>query len=337
MSVDTVRNPETSPLPRVSVCVIAFNQKAYIRECLDSILSQQTDFEFEVIVGDDFSTDGTREIILDYAARFPSKVRPILLDRNPYKGCANYRQTHAAARGQYVAHMDGDDVMLPGKLARQVEFLDLHPRCALVGHRVSLMDTESRTNGASPRRRHPEISGLDYLLREHCFFVHSSKMYRRDACLNASCVDEPLFVDFALHVEHASRGAVGYMHDILGGYRQVPGSHTQASGTAFRSIIELTLRSYRRAAELGADTAMVARETARYAFKSAFYCLSRGDPLGFSEFLAVARKEGIAGVGLIYGLFVRLHERVPGVVVAVLGAAFRLRRRFKRKLIAATT
>lgn len=64
-------------VPKLSVCVITYNQKEYIRQCLQSIVDQETDFDFEVIVGDDCSTDGTRAIVQEFARRYPKVVKPI--------------------------------------------------------------------------------------------------------------------------------------------------------------------------------------------------------------------------------------------------------------------
>lgn len=109
--------------PKVSVCVVTYNQEKYIEKCLQSIVSQEVDFEFEVIIGDDFSTDGTRAIIDRFQKNHRQKVIPIYNSVNlgPYKNLIN---TCQKASGNYIAHCDGDDFWLPGKLKAQVFQLD---------------------------------------------------------------------------------------------------------------------------------------------------------------------------------------------------------------------
>src|SRR6266480_3387289 len=129
----------TQKTPKVSVCVVTYNQNQYIRRCLQNIVDQETDFDFEVIVADDCSTDGTRAIVQEFADRYPKLMRPILNPKNlgPFQ---NYRHAHQAALGDYVAHIDGDDSACRGKLVKQKRYLDRHQDCVLVAHRMSIWD-----------------------------------------------------------------------------------------------------------------------------------------------------------------------------------------------------
>jgi glycosyltransferase involved in cell wall biosynthesis len=103
--------------PLVSVVTVTYQHAAYIRKCLDSILMQETDFPYEIIVGEDGSTDGTREICIEYANLHPDKIRLFLRDRNlshyiDEKGRDIILNGHFArieARGKYVAFCEGDD------------------------------------------------------------------------------------------------------------------------------------------------------------------------------------------------------------------------------------
>jgi glycosyltransferase involved in cell wall biosynthesis len=131
-----------NPHVKVSVCVVTYNQVEYVRECLQSLIDQRTDFGIEIIVGDDCSTDGTREIVREFALRYPSIVVALLHEVNlgPAK---NYLAVHGAASGEYVAHMDGDDYALPGKLAALVEVFDLNPSVNLAWHRMQILDVST--------------------------------------------------------------------------------------------------------------------------------------------------------------------------------------------------
>src|SRR5690606_20223531 len=103
---------------KVSVCVVAYNHEKYIRECLQSLIDQSVDFEYEIIVGDDASSDGTREIIEELSGKYPNLIIPIIHRKN-IGPVGNYFSVHRLARGEYVCHMDGDDVSMSEKLQEQ--------------------------------------------------------------------------------------------------------------------------------------------------------------------------------------------------------------------------
>lgn len=118
--------------PLVSVLVTPYNQQAYIRQTLDSILMQECDFEFELLIGEDCSTDGTREICLEYAANHPNRIVLCLNESN--KGLLNnYFDIFLKARGKYIADCGGDDYWLTStKLQKQVDILEAHPEVSMV-------------------------------------------------------------------------------------------------------------------------------------------------------------------------------------------------------------
>ena len=95
--------------PLVSCCVFTYNQEKYIRECLDSIVAQKADFEYEVLVCEDCSTDGTLAICREFQTRYPEKVRIIHANHNYYRGALNFRRGYELARGEYIAICEGDD------------------------------------------------------------------------------------------------------------------------------------------------------------------------------------------------------------------------------------
>jgi len=119
--------------PKVCIGVSTFNQVRYIRDALDSVLAQQADFDFEVVVHDDASTDGTREIIERYAAANPKLIRAVFQEENQYQqGRRIILILLSQMRGRYFAFLDGDDFWTnPKKLQVQANFLDQHPDCAL--------------------------------------------------------------------------------------------------------------------------------------------------------------------------------------------------------------
>lgn len=128
---------ETGQTPVVSIISLTYNHAPYIRECLEGFLMQKTDFPFEVIIHDDASTDGTADIVREYAAKYPDIIKPIIQTENQYskhhdfnkilKGCLD------KSLGKYIAFCEGDDYWIdPLKLQKQVDFLESHPDYGMV-------------------------------------------------------------------------------------------------------------------------------------------------------------------------------------------------------------
>jgi glycosyltransferase involved in cell wall biosynthesis len=128
--------------PIVSVCVETYQHAPYIRDTLDSILMQKTDFAFEIVLGEDESTDGTREICIEYAEKYHGKIRLFLNSRKNViyingwpTGRWNLVNNLKNARGKYIALLSGDDYWTdPYKLQKQVDVLERHPECIACHH-----------------------------------------------------------------------------------------------------------------------------------------------------------------------------------------------------------
>lgn len=115
-------------LPKVSICCVSYNQVNYIEQALDGFLMQKTDFDFEIIIHDDASNDGTTEIIKEYYNRYPNIIKPFFQKENQWsKGIRGMfaRFTFPHAQGKYIALCEGDDYWTdPYKLQKQVDFLE---------------------------------------------------------------------------------------------------------------------------------------------------------------------------------------------------------------------
>ena len=117
--------------PLVSVCMTTYNHAPYLRQAVESVLSQQTSFDFELVLGEDCSTDLPAEICREYAAKYPGRVRLVTGARN-VGWRANYRRTFDACRGKYVAYCDGDDWWTdPCKLQMQADLMESDPGCGM--------------------------------------------------------------------------------------------------------------------------------------------------------------------------------------------------------------
>lgn len=118
--------------PLISAYMITYNHVKYIAKAIDSILEQKTKFPFELVIGEDCSTDGTRKIVLKYQEKYPNIIRVVTSDKNigMHK---NSLRTMKACRGEYLAFCDGDDYWHDcKKLEKQADYLQTHPECGLV-------------------------------------------------------------------------------------------------------------------------------------------------------------------------------------------------------------
>jgi len=126
---------ENMPNPLVTVRTSTYQHGPYIRDCIEGVLMQKTNFPFEFIIGEDFSTDGTREIVFEYARKYPDVIRVITADYN-VGSKANGRRCASIARGKYIAICEGDDYWTdPFKLQKQFDFLENNPDFSLCFHR----------------------------------------------------------------------------------------------------------------------------------------------------------------------------------------------------------
>jgi glycosyltransferase involved in cell wall biosynthesis len=129
--------------PKVSICCITYNHEQFISQALDSFLMQETDFPYEIVIGDDCSTDNTPRIIEQYRQKYPDIIR--VLERKKNLGSEiNFVKTIEACHGEYVALCDGDDYWIaPNKLAKQSSFLDSNGAFNFCCHRSLYYDMNS--------------------------------------------------------------------------------------------------------------------------------------------------------------------------------------------------
>jgi glycosyltransferase involved in cell wall biosynthesis len=202
--------------PTVTVCIITHNQHDFIAQCIRSVLEQAADAEVHILVGDDASNDGTSEIVARLAHEHPGRIEH--LSRAPNLGAfANMRDLMARANGDFIARTDGDDYWLPGKLARQLEFLQAHPDCAAVytnaitvggpGNRIGLFNDVGDAQ-----------FDLAALLRRGNFLCNSSVLFRTAGKAAWLSVEVPQ-IDYRVHLWHARHGWLGHIGEPLTAYR----------------------------------------------------------------------------------------------------------------------
>ena len=166
-----------------SIAVITYNQEKYIRETMDSLVKQQCNFRFEIVVGEDASPDSTRSIVLEYQQKYPDLVR--LMPAAPNKGLLiNFGDTMASCRGKYLSICAGDDFWHnPLKLQKQVDFLEANPDYGVVHTDANVFNEKDRTTVENynlhnqPNMVDGEV--FDALLTSRFFIIPISACFRR--------------------------------------------------------------------------------------------------------------------------------------------------------------
>ncbi len=230
------RSREAAPVPLVSIVIPAFNAERHIAETLGSIAAQSLR-DFEVVVVDDGSTDGTVDTVFQFADRLP-----LVVHRQPNAGPAAARNRGIrAARGRYCAFLDSDDLMLPERLAAQVEVLAAQPDLGLV--HTDLMTFDDRGVIHHSRRAFSNPCGgmvLDRLLMDN-FITTSTVMAPTSRLVEAGLFGEGRRIseDFELWLRMAARWPIAYVDRPLVQYRRRPGSLSDDKLTTAQCALEV--------------------------------------------------------------------------------------------------
>lgn len=218
----------------ISVVVCTYNQENTVARTLDSILMQQCHVPFEIVIGEDCSTDGTLDICKQYADKYPNIIR--LFANNPNKGVVdNYFDCLLAARGRYIADCAGDDFWTdPLKLEKEVSIMEAHPDVTLVHTNWLCYDERKATTFpsylADPKHAKPVINGSELieaiLTQTKRPVIHlCTSLYRRDIFMQAYQKDQELFrnkdfgcEDVQISFIMAKEGRIAYIPDTTLNY-----------------------------------------------------------------------------------------------------------------------
>lgn len=243
---------EAVPTPLVSIRTSTYNHGPYIKQCIEGVLMQKTNFPFEYIIGEDCSTDETREIVFDYAKRYPNIIRVITANYN-VGSKANGRRCINACRGKYMAICEGDDYWIdPYKLQKQVDFLEEHSEYSFsctafrfyYQKEGSFSDFSNKINCAKLTHRDLIIA----ILNKNSFRIQTNTVVFRKEIYLQLLKDDPflyssnyfLMGDTQLWVGLLSYGKLHYLNEFTAVYRIVAGSACRNSDLIQRYRFELS-------------------------------------------------------------------------------------------------
>ena len=229
--------------PKVSVVLLTYNHEKWITQAVESVLMQETDFDYELTIVEDRSSDGTRDMVIDFQKRFPGRIRLTLSAEN-----GEYRENLAAAfldaSGEYIAQLDGDDYWTsPHKLQKQADYLDAHPECVMCFHNVRVFDEAGTVEPwCLNSSAQAEITGLEDLLVVN--YIASCAPMLRQGVIEGfpEWYYTAAWADWPLYLLHAQHGKIGYLDEVMGARRFHSGG--MWAGLSNAQKVEHTIRFY---------------------------------------------------------------------------------------------
>lgn len=223
---------------KVSICMITYNHEKFIGQAIESALMQKTNFDYELVIGEDFSTDETRKTVINYQKKYPNKIKLILNKKN-LGMVPNFIQTLKKCRGKYIALLEGDDYWTDRyKLQKQVDFLDKYPDHSLCFHSVeAFYQNQLDKTYLIPSK----VNNFNFKSLLHQNFIAScSVMYRHGLVKKIPEWFLSLNIgDWPYHLLHASQGKIGFINQVMARYRRHPDSYcSQPKVKNFQDIIK---------------------------------------------------------------------------------------------------
>lgn len=210
---------------KLSVLVITYNQDRYIAQALDSILMQIVDFDYEIIIGDDCSSDGTISILEKYRAAYPRRIK-LLLSQINRGATQNFAATLSACHGTYVAMLEGDDYWTSeDKLQRQIDSLDSHPNYVACFTNSVVIDNQGSVvrEERVMQEQQRDLEQVDIV--SGCYVPTNTLVFRRALLVQLpSKIHDVVNADLILCSVLAEHGAIGFLDKSTAAYRIHSGS-----------------------------------------------------------------------------------------------------------------
>ncbi|GAB3505288.1 glycosyltransferase family 2 protein [Emticicia fontis] len=216
--------------PKVSVCIPTYNHEQFIRQTLDGALMQKTDFEIEIVIGDDASTDNAPNIIREYVEQYPHLFNAFLHTENQgpkepkeFAGRNNVLMLLKACKGDYVALCEGDDYWTdPLKLQKQFDFMEANKDYMICHHNMQVIYEDKSPEHDFNEPDQKIHSTIQDILEDRWFIATASTFYR-NYFRDHDFVDwhsRAAAGDWALVLQLAARGDIHYIPETMGVYRK---------------------------------------------------------------------------------------------------------------------
>lgn len=224
---------------KVSICTITYNQEKFISQAIESFLSQKTNFDFEIIVSDDASTDNTKEILKSYSKKYPLLVKLVTRSKNVGM-MQNLVETLKRCTGEYIAFCEGDDYWTDeNKLQKQADFLDANQDYSICFHKIKELDKDGNLTNPIMNNFDKNIT-YNFLEIAEYNVIHSPSVMWRGSIIDILpywILQAPLG-DFILHLLYANRGKTYFMSDTMAIYRKHP-QGVWSQNSAFANMVKL--------------------------------------------------------------------------------------------------
>lgn len=234
---------------KLSVLITTYNLKDYVEETLNSVLTQEVDFEYEILVGDDGSDDGTIEIVREYEKQYKGKIFLYVMDRQKGKkynrierASKNRMNLLCHAKGDYLIFLDGDDIYCDKhKLQKQVTVLD-NPQnsdCIACAHNSWLYWNEKKKYLINEYKKEFKVDGRTYW-RDTMYFLSNTVMFRNvfakgiPSKINPNYYDDNIIIYCLLEY-----GKIIYIPDVMVNYRQLENSSWNSTSDVEKNLINL--------------------------------------------------------------------------------------------------
>ena len=230
----------------VSIICNVYNHQDYLRQCLESLISQKTNFGFEILIHDDASQDGSPEIIQEYAKMYPSIVKPLLQTENQYSKGIDIVYTHqiSRARGKYLALCEGDDFWTDNlKLQKQYDALEMNPEINICAHNATIVsnDGQKTLSIISPSKENKIFSVEQVILGGGGFVATNSLMLRKTAFNNKLLFETFLFTDYVYQIKGSLNKGMVFLKDYMSSYRWMA---RNSWTTKFTTNVEMRLKYF---------------------------------------------------------------------------------------------